>query len=355
MLKATRAPQATDRSNRAVGMDEVQSQPSSSRTANSNGELRVFSGSANVPLAQKIAKHLGLQLGGISLSRFPDGEIAVKIEEDSRGRDIFLVQPTCPPVNENLMELLVMIDAFRRASAQRITAVIPYYGYARQDRKDEGRVPITAKLVANLISKAGADRVLCMDLHAAQIQGFFDVPVDHLYSVPVLHHYFLHKNLDPSETVIVSPDVGRIKLAQKFVERLGGELVIIDKRRRSASETAQENLIGGAVEDKVALVVDDMISTGGSIAGAAKTLKRFGARKIFVGATHGIFCGSAQKVLSEAPIDEIVVTDTIPEDETRRSLGVVTESTFELLAEAIQRIHDSKSVSYLFDTVIGDD
>lgn len=354
MLKATQGPETRVSSGRAVRMDKPHLETQPIRSSSRDGELRVFSGSANVPLAQKIARHLGLELGKISLSRFPDGEISVKIEEDSRGRDIFLVQPTSPPVNENLMELLVMIDAFRRASAQRITAVIPYYGYARQDRKDEGRVPITAKLVANLISKAGADRVLCMDLHAAQIQGFFDVPVDHLYSVPVLHHHFLHKELDPSEIVIVSPDVGRIKLAQKFVERLGGELVIIDKRRKSSSETSQENVIGGSVDGKVALMFDDMISTGGSIAGAARTLKRFGARQVFVGATHGVFCGRAYEILSQAPIDEIVVTDTIPEDQTRRKLGVITESTCELLAEAIRRIHNGESVSCLFDTVIGD-
>ncbi|MBX9655956.1 ribose-phosphate pyrophosphokinase [bacterium] len=317
-------------------------------------ELRVFSGTANQPLAEKIASHLGLMIGKISLTRFPDGEIAVKIEEDVRGRDIFIVQPTCPPVNENLMELLTMLDAFRRASAQRITAVVPYYGYARQDRKDEGRVPITAKLVANLISKAGADRVLSMDLHAAQIQGFFDVPVDHLYSVPVIQAHFSHY-VDPKDLVIVSPDVGRIKLAQKFVNRLGGDLVIIDKRRKSSVETVQENVIGASVEGKTAILVDDMISTGGSIAGAARTLKRFGATKILVGATHGIFCGRAVEILSDAPIDEIVVTDTIPVDEARRKLGVVTKTVAHVLAEAIRRIHNSESVSYLFDTVIGDD
>jgi ribose-phosphate pyrophosphokinase len=245
MLKAGTRSEQIKSTERIVRIDRPEAESAMSQGKNSESELRVFSGSGNQPLAEKIASHLGLSCGRIAISRFPDGEISVKIDEDVRGRDVFIVQPTCPPVNENLMELLTMIDAFRRASAQRITAVVPYYGYARQDRKDEGRVPITAKLVANLISKAGADRVLSMDLHAAQIQGFFDVPVDHLYSVPVIHGHFAHMNLNPDELVIVSPDVGRIKLAQKFVSRLGGELVIIDKRRKSSVETAQENVIGG--------------------------------------------------------------------------------------------------------------
>lgn len=355
MLKSQALTETTSATNRLVRMDPAHTESAMKDGSDSKGtELRVVSGTANFPLAEKIAQHLGLKIGKTAITRFPDGEISVKIEEDVRGRDVFIVQPTCPPVNENLMELLTMIDAFRRASAQRITAVVPYYGYARQDRKDEGRVPITAKLVANLISKAGADRVLSMDLHAAQIQGFFDVPVDHLYSVPVLHGHFAHQKLDPENLVIVSPDVGRIKLAQKFVNRLGGELVIIDKRRKSSFETAQENIIGASVEGKTALMFDDMISTGGSIAGAAKALKRFGAKQIFVGATHGIFCGRAVEILSDAPIDEIVVTDTIPVDEARRKLGVVTLTVAPLLAEAIRRIHNSESVSYLFDTVIDD-
>jgi ribose-phosphate pyrophosphokinase len=354
MLKSSHAGASTS-SDRLIRMDRTRLESAMARSNDSTTELRVFSGTANQPLAEKIGNHLGLKIGKIAITRFPDGEISVKIEEDVRGRDIFIIQPTSPPVNENLMELLTMLDAFRRASAQRITAVVPYYGYARQDRKDEGRVPITAKLVANLISKAGADRVLCMDLHAAQIQGFFDVPVDHLHSVPVIHGHFSHLNINPEELVIVSPDVGRIKLAQKFVGRLGGELVIIDKRRKSSVETAQENIIGASVEGKTAILFDDMISTGGSIAGAAHTLKRHGATKIYVGATHGIFCGRAIEILSNAPIDEIVVTDTIPVDDARRKLGVVTQTVAPLLAEAIRRIHNSESVSYLFDTVIGDD
>lgn len=355
MLKAMGQSASTKSTDRVIRKDQAHTELTMKEAVNPSNELRVLSGTANTPLTDKIASHLGIKPGRISVGRFPDGEISIKIDEDIRGRDIFLVQPTSPPVNENLMELLTMIDACRRASAQRITAVIPYYGYARQDRKDEGRVPITAKLVANLISKAGADRVLSMDLHAAQIQGFFDVPVDHLYSVPVIHGHFAHLGLDPAELVIVSPDVGRIKLAQKFVGRLGGELVIIDKRRKSSFETAQENVIGGPVEGKVALLFDDMISTGGSIAGAARTLKNHGAKKIYVGATHGVFCGRAVEILSDAPIDEIVVTDTIPEDEARRKLGVTTLTVSPLLAEAIRRIHNSESVSYLFDTIIDDE
>jgi ribose-phosphate pyrophosphokinase len=315
-----------------------------------NNELRVFSGTANRQLAQEICHFLGIQLGRINIGRFPDGEISLKIEEDVRGRDVFIVQPTCPPVNENVMELLIMIDSFRRASAQRITAVIPYYGYARQDRKDEGRVPITAKLVANLINEAGADRVLCMDLHAPQIQGFFDVPVDHLYAVPVQNGHFKQMNLDPEELVIVSPDEGRIKLALKFLKSLGGTLAIIDKRRKSATETQQANIIGGPVKDKVALMFDDMISTGGSIAGAAEILADGGARKIFVCATHGLFCGDAVDRLKNAPIDEILVTNTVPMAPGIEAIGVKTLSVALLFAEAIRRIHYNESISYLFNS-----
>ncbi|MFO0948259.1 MAG: ribose-phosphate pyrophosphokinase [Planctomycetota bacterium] len=315
-----------------------------------NNELRVFSGTANRALAQEICYFLGIQLGRVNIGRFPDQEISLKIEEDVRGRDVFIVQPTCPPVNENVMELLILIDSFRRASAQRITAVIPYYGYARQDRKDEGRVPITAKLVANLITEAGADRVLCMDLHAAQIQGFFDVPVDHLYAVPVLNSYFEKMNLHPDELVIVSPDEGRIKLALKFLKSLGGTLAVIDKRRKSATETQQAHIIGGPVKDKIALMFDDMISTGGSIAGAAQILKDGGAQKIMVCATHGLFCGDALERLGKAPIDEIVVTDTVPGLSGVKREGITTLSVALLFAEAIRRIHYNESISYLFNS-----
>lgn len=315
-----------------------------------NNDMKIFSGTANRPLALCICEKLGVELGKINIGRFPDQEIQLKIEEDVRGRDVFIVQPTCPPVNENLMELLIMIDSFRRASAQRITAVIPYYGYARQDRKDEGRVPITAKLVANLITEAGAHRVLCMDLHAPQIQGFFDVPVDHLYAVPVLHQYFERLNLDPRDLTVVSPDEGRIKLALKFQRRLGGNLAIIDKRRASATETHQPNIIGGPVEGKVAVMCDDMISTGGSIVGAARILADHGAREIHVCATHGLFCGEAVRRLKESPIRQIIVTDTVPPVAEMEAHGMTTLSVAWVFAEAIRRIHYNESVSYLFNS-----
>lgn len=313
-----------------------------------NNELKVFSGTANEPLALKICEYLGIALGRRTIGRFPDQEIYFKIDEDVRGRDVFIVQPTCPPVNETLMELLIMIDSFRRASANRITAVVPYYGYARQDRKDEGRVPITAKLVANLITEAGADRVLCMELHAAQIQGFFDVPVDHLYAVPVQHTHFEKMNLRPEDLVIVSPDEGRIKLALKFLRRLGGNLAIIDKRRASSTETHQANIIGGPVEGKTALVFDDMLSTGGSIVGAARVLHAHGAREIYVCVTHGLFSGDAAIKLRDAPIEQIVVTDTVPVRANLDGIRVVSLSVAPLLGEAIRRIHYNESISYLF-------
>ncbi|MDA7978308.1 MAG: ribose-phosphate pyrophosphokinase [Pirellulales bacterium] len=311
-------------------------------------EMKIFSGRANPELAGRISEYLGLPLGRISLGPFPDGELACKIEENVRGRNVFVVQPTCPPVNDNLMELLIMIDSFVRASAERVTAVIPYFGYARQDRKDEGRVPITAKLVANLISRAGADRVITMDLHAYQIQGFFDVPVDHLYAAPVLTNYFKKLSIAPDDLVIVSPDEGSIKRALGHKERLGGRLAIIDKRRSSAEKTKQANIIGGPVEGKVALMFDDMISTAGSICGAAEKLKENGCRQIMVAATHGVFCGPAMERLQNAPIDRVIVTDSVPLS-TDKSLGKIeVESVSTLFGEAIKRIHRKESVSELF-------
>jgi ribose-phosphate pyrophosphokinase len=253
------------------------------------------------------------------------------------------------------MELLIMIDCFRRASAQRITAVIPYYGYARQDRKDEGRVPITAKLVANLITEAGAHRVLCLDLHAAQVQGFFDVPVDHLHAVPVLQRYFEQRRLPAEELVIVSPDEGRIKLALKFQRRLGGSLAVIDKRRTSATETTQANIIGGPVTGRTALILDDMISTGGSIAGAANVLADHGVRQIHVCVTHGLFVDAAVEKLKAAPIDSIITTDSVPAPFTAaKSLPLHIQSVAPLLGEAIKRIHLNQSVSFLFDARTSD-
>ncbi len=312
-------------------------------------DIKIFSGRANLELSTRICEYLGLPLGHITLGDFPDGEIACKIEEDIRGRDVFLIQPTGPPVNNNLMELLIMIESCKRASAERVTAVMPYYGYARQDRKDEGRVPITAKLVANLITRAGADRVLTMDLHAAQIQGFFDVPVDHLYAAPVMNEHFNSKNLTSDELVIVSPDEGSIKRALGHVKRLGGSLAIVDKRRSSAEKTSQENIIGGPVEGKVVLMFDDIISTAGSICGAAKILDRNGAKEIHVAATHGVLCGSAVSRVQEAPITSLVLTDTLPLSESQLFPKIVVLSVASLLGEGIKRIHRNESVSRLFD------
>jgi ribose-phosphate pyrophosphokinase len=262
---------------------------------------------------------------------------------------VFLVQPTCPPVNENLMELLIMIESCKRASAERITAVVPYYGYARQDRKDEGRVPITAKLVANIITRAGADRVLTMDLHAPQIQGFFDVPVDHLYGAPVLNEYFVRKNFDEEQIVVVSPDEGSTKRALGHAKRLNSRLAIVDKRRSSAEKTRQENIIGASVEGKIALMFDDMISTAGSICGAANKVHEAGAREIYVAATHGVLCGRAIENLAGAPIKEVVITDTIPLDRDKALPKFTVLSVAPLLGEAIKRIHRNESVSRLFN------
>ncbi len=311
-------------------------------------DLKVFSGRANIDLSRKICDYLGIPLGKIAISNFPDGEILCKIEEDIRGRDIFLVQPTCPPVNENLMELLIMIDCCKRASAERITAVMPYFGYARQDRKDEGRVPITAKLAANIITRAGADRVLAMDLHAAQIQGFFDVPVDHLYAAPVLNEHFRKLKLPSDEIVVVSPDEGSIKRALGHAKRLGGPIAIVDKRRRSAEVTKQENIIGAPVEGKIALMFDDMISTAGSICGAARICRDKGAREIHVACTHAVLCGPAIERLREAKLASIVCTDTIPLRPEQMLPNIKALPSAPLFGEAIKRIHRNESVSFLF-------
>jgi ribose-phosphate pyrophosphokinase len=311
--------------------------------------LTILSGRAHPKLAGEIADYLGINLGQVDIQNFPDGEIGIKLEENIRGRDVFIVQPTCPPVNENVMELLILIDACKRASAERITTVIPYFGYARQDRKDAGRVPITAKLVANLIVEAGADRVLAMDLHAAQIQGFFDVPVDHLYAAPILDEYFASLKLPVDDVVVISPDEGSIKRALHHQERLGGSLCIVDKRRSSATETKQANLIGGPIKGKIALLFDDMITTAGSIVGAVNVVHRHEASRIYVGATHPIFCGKATALLREAPIHEVVVTNSIPLKESQLLPNLRIVSVAPLLGEAIKRIHRNESVSYLFD------
>ena len=314
-----------------------------------NNQLKVFSGRGNIPLAERIAHHLDDSLGQITLDNFPDGEILVRIEEDVRGRDIYVVQPTCPPVNETWMELLIIIDSFKRASATRITAVLPYYGYARQDRKDVGRVPITAKLVANLLTEAGADRVLALDLHAAQIQGFFDIPVDHLYAGPVISDYVRSLNIPPRDLVVLSPDEGAIKKALSYQKRLGGLIAIVDKRRSSATETKQANLIGASLENKVAIIFDDMITTAGSVVGAANVARWNGAREIIACATHAVLCGPAIERLRDAPLKQVVVTDSIPLPPEKQLPFIKSLSVAPLLADAIKRIHYNESVSKLFE------
>jgi ribose-phosphate pyrophosphokinase len=311
--------------------------------------LTILSGRANRDLACEITDYLGIGLGHVDIGNFPDGEISVKLNQNIRGCDVFLIQPTCPPVNDNLIELLVLIDACRRASAARITAVIPYFGYARQDRKDSGRVPITSKMVANLIVSAGANRVLAMDLHAAQIQGFFDVPVDHLYASPILDRHFSSLQIPRENLVIVSPDEGSIKRSLQHVDHLGGSLAIVDKRRANALETKQANLIGGPIRGKTALIFDDMITTAGSICGAVHVVREQGAERIFVGTTHAVFCGPALERLNAANLDGIVVTNTCPLPAEERPPNLTVVSVAELLGEAIRRVHRNESVSYLFD------
>lgn len=309
--------------------------------------LMLFAGRAHPALARKVSDYLGVGLGNVKIQPFPDGEVLVKLEEDVRGRDVFIIQPTCAPVNENLMELMIFIDCARRASADRITAVIPYFGYARQDRKDEGRVPITAKLAANMIATAGADRVLVIDLHAAQVQGFFDLPVDNLYAEPVLSQYY--SSLDLGDLVLVSPDVGNTKRARRYADRLGGDLAIVNKRRVSGGEVEVGRIIG-EVKNKTVLMVDDMISTGGTICSAARLCRDEGANRVLVGASHAVLCGPAIERLREAPIDEVVVTDTIPvSDEKAQGIGKLKVLTISpLVGEAIHRIHNDESVSSLF-------
>ncbi|MBU0640992.1 MAG: ribose-phosphate pyrophosphokinase [Planctomycetes bacterium] len=310
-------------------------------------DLRVFAGRSNPVLAKRMVDYLGIPLGRAQLENFPDGEISLKLVEDVRGRDAFVVQSTCPPTNDHLVELLIFIDCLRRASARRITAVIPYFGYARQDRKDEGRVPITAKLVANMIMAAGADRVLTLDLHAAQIQGFFDIPVDVLSAEPVITAYA--SSLDLGPIVLVSPDIGNAKRARAYADRLGGELAIIDKRRTSGSETKVFTIIGD-VKGRSVLMVDDMIATAGTVVQGCRLVRERGAKEVIVAATHGVLCGPAIERLSDVSVSRVALTDTIPLTEEARqrlpNLEVLTVS--ELLGEAIRRIHRNESVSSLF-------
>ncbi|MBX3474250.1 MAG: ribose-phosphate pyrophosphokinase [Planctomycetes bacterium] len=310
--------------------------------------IKVFAGNSNMALAKSICKVLEIPLGQARIEKFPDGEIDVKIEEDIRGVDCFFIQSTCPPVNDNIMEMLLFGDAAHRASAERITAVVPYYGYARKDRKDEGRVPISAKMVANCMVQAGYDRVLTMDLHAAQIQGFFDIPVDHLYAVREIYGYFsdIRQKSGDKNITIVAPDVGRSKVARGYSKRLHAGLAIVDKRRVSGEETEVMDMIG-KVDGQTCVIIDDMIATGGSIVDAAKACKKFGANEIYVACTHPVFCGPAVDRIKNAPIKECVVTDTIPMDGKEfPTLRVI--SVANTLAQAIRSIHFSESVSLLF-------
>ena len=312
-----------------------------------NDTLKIFSGSSNPALAAAVCKYLNIPLGGAQIDVFPDGEKVIRVEDDVRGRDCFVVQSTCRPVDEHLVELLIYLDCLRRASAKRVTAVIPYFGYARQDRKAEGRVPITAKLVANLITTAGADRVLAIDLHAQQLQGFFDIPVDHLTGELVLNKYFRGKKI--GDLAVVSPDVGNIKLAARYAAHLGGELAIVHKKRISGSEVEAQEIIG-EVKGRNILMCDDMITTAGTVCSAAELVKKRGAEKIYVGATHGVFASKALEKLSQAPIDEVVVTDTIPLSDEAKAHGNVRVLTVSaMLGEAIKRIHRDESVSSLFN------
>jgi len=309
-------------------------------------DLKIFTGNANPELAEEIAEYLGVSLGASQVSHFSDGEVQVRIDESVRGADVFIIQPTSAPVNENLMELLIMIDAIRRASARRITAVLPYYGYARQDRKTRARDPITAKLVANILTASGARRVVTMDLHAGQIQGFFDIPVDHLPGVPILAEYFLQCGLE--NVVVVSPDLGGVTRARDLAERIGAPIAIIDKRRPEPNMVEVTNIIG-AIHDKTVIMIDDIIDTAGTITKGAVALKQWGVKEIYVCCTHAVLSGPALKRLAEAPIKEVVITNTIPVPKEKLIDKIKILSVAPLLGEAIIRIHEDLSVSKLFD------
>lgn len=309
------------------------------------GRLQVFSGNSNIALAREITTHLHLNLGRALVGQFKNGETRVKIEENVRGSDVFVIQSMCAPVDHHLMELLIMIDALRRASARRITAVVPYYGYAKQEKKTTGREPITAKLVANLIATAGADRLLTMDLHAPAIEGFFDIPVDHLQAGPLLVDYMRDKHL--LAPVVVSPDAGGVGRANRFRERLGASLAIIAKQRPEPDVSEVIEMVGD-VEGKTAIIVDDMISTGGTLVEAARVLQERGARRVFACATHGIFAGAAFDQIADSPLEEIVVTNTIPLPPEAQAARIRTISVAALFAEAIMRIHKDLSLSTLF-------
>ena len=305
--------------------------------------MKIFTGNAHPALAKRIAAELGLELTDVRVTAFPDGETFVKINENIRGQNVFLIQPTCPPTNQNLMELFIMVDAAKRASAQQITAVLPFFGYARQDRKDQPRVPITAKLVANLMTAAGVDRVLTMDLHAAQIQGFFDIPVDHLYAAPVLIRYLREKGLNKN-LVVVSPDVGGVKMARAYSDALGAQLAIVAKHRVSATEVEAINVIG-EVAGRDVLLVDDMTETAGTLTAAARILKERGAGRIYAGVSHAILNELALKRLEDSAIEELICTDSVP---MARGPKVTALEVAPLLASAIERINNGESVTSLF-------
>jgi ribose-phosphate pyrophosphokinase len=307
--------------------------------------VKIFSGTSNRPLAEAIATNIGAELGKCTVSSFPDGETFVKIEENVRGEDVFLVQSTAPPTNHNLMEMFIMMDALRRASAARITAVIPFYGYARQDRKDQPRVPITAKLVANLIVTAGATRVLTMDLHAQQIQGFFDIPVDHLYAAPVIYKYLQTKQL--KNMVVVSPDVGGLKMAYAYSQALDTELAIVAKRRKSASEVESMGIIGD-IDGRNVLLVDDLTETAGTLTQASALLRKSGAKSIIACVSHALLNDTGIERLRKSNIDELITTDTVCRPEID-GVKITTLSVAGLLGEAIKRIHSNSSVTSLFE------
>ena len=313
----------------------------------SDPNLKIFALSSNRPLAQKIADQVGVELGKVSVTHFSDGEIKINIDESIRGDHVYIVQSTSYPVNDNLMELLIMIDALRRASAKTINVVLPYYGYARQDRKAQSREPITAKLVANMITQAGADRVLTLDLHAAQIQGFFDIPVDHLLGAPLLANYFLENNFKDKDIVVVSPDHGGVTRARKLAEFLHAPIAIIDKRRPKANVAEVMNIIG-EVKGKVAVLIDDMIDTAGTITLAAQAIQDAGALEVYACCTHPVLSGPALDRLNASVIKEVVVTDSIQVPEEKTGGKIVQVSVDQLMAEAIKRIHENRSVSPLF-------
>lgn len=313
-----------------------------------NSSLKIFSLNSNYPLAQEIAELMGVELGKSSVKHFSDGEVQISIEESIRGCDVFIVQSTSAPVNEHLMELLIMVDAVKRASARTVNVVIPYYGYARQDRKAKAREPITAKLVANLLETAGATRVIVLDLHAPQIQGFFDILIDHLMAVPLLSDYFLSKNYSPEELVVVSPDHGGVTRARKMAERLKAPIAIIDKRRPKPNVAEVMNIVGN-IEGKVCILIDDIIDTAGTITLGANALTENGAKEVYACCSHPVLSGPAIERIENSPIKELIVTNTIQLPDEKRSPKVKQLSVANLMAEAISRVYENKSVSTLFD------